>query len=149
MKCITEKMEKSLHRHFHTLCGKLGMGEDDKRNTLASYGCRSCTELTFHELGNLCNNLETLLNPKLKDFDKCRKRLIASIFAWCKVVGRHDANMKMVKVIACRAAQKEAFNEIPLEKLRSLYSAFSKKVDDIKTVDAMTIEEIDYQSFLN
>lgn len=149
MALITDKLEKTLRRKYHALCSKLGLTDEEKRELLHAYGCNSSIELTFYELGDLCNKLEGLIKPKNADFDKWRKRLIASIFAWCKAIGRHDANMRMVKGIACRAAKKETFNEIPLEKLRSLYSAFGKKVHDIKIVDAMTIEEIDYQSFLN
>jgi hypothetical protein len=52
-------------------------------------------------------------------------------------------NGQIIKAIACRASGREGFNEIPLEQLRSLYYAFSKKQKDLAVVEDMTLVELD------
>jgi hypothetical protein len=87
-------------------------------------------------------------NPKLKELDTYRKRLMASIGGWLKAMGI-ESNDKKIKAVACRAAQRDGFNDIPVEQLRSLYAAFNKKQKDLKNVEALTAEKIDYLSFCN
>ena len=47
------------------------------------------------------------------------------------IVAPYDANIDKIKATACRAAQTEYFNKIPLDKLRSLYNAFKYRAKDL------------------
>lgn len=145
---IVDKQQRLLLKKFHTLCGKAGLSVDEKRAMVESYGHISSKELTITELANLCNNLEAMMRPDLVELDKYRKRLIASIFAWREAMS-DKATMAEVKAIACRAAQANRFNAIPLERLRSLYNAFNKKTKDLAMVDDLTAEELNYKAFVN
>jgi hypothetical protein len=149
MKTTTEKMEKALLRKFHTLCGKLDIGEEGKRAMVYSCGVESSRDLTAPDLMALCDRLEKTLNPGSAEMDKWRKRLIAAIGSWLKYMGRGGNNIRVIKAIACRASGKERFNDIPLERLRSLYSAFLNKGRDLQTVEQMTIDELDALAQLN
>ena len=149
MKTTTERIEKALRRKFHALCAQLDIHEESKREILEAYGCESTLDLTLDELGDVCNKLESKLNPRVEEYDRYRKRVIAAIFAWCKAIGRNDADMSMVKSIACRAAGKKTFNDIPLERLRSLYNAFKNKSKDVAFVHELTMEEISHATLLN
>ena len=61
-----------------------------------------------------------------------------------------QSNINEVKAIACRAAQVDRFNAIPLERLRSLYNAFVQISQRILTfVDQLTSEEIAYKQSVN
>lgn len=145
----TKQTKSHLIRKYHTLAGKIGMSDDDKRTMLhQAYGVTSSTELRMAELQQVCLSLEYIVNPKLENMDKARKRLIASIFAWRKALNM-PTNMVEVKAIACRAAKKDYFNQISLEALRSLYYAFLKKTKDLQFVDDMTSETLEYLTTYN
>lgn len=140
----TKQTKPQLIRKYHTLAGKIGMSDDDKRAMLhQAYGVTSSTELRMAELQQVCVSLEHIANPKLEKMDKARKRLIAAIFAWRKAL-HMPTNIAEVKAIACRAAKKDYFNQIPLEALRSLYYAFLKKTKDLQFVEHMTSETLEH-----
>lgn len=143
-----EKSRKTFLRKFHTICSKMDIEETAKRDMIASYGVSSSRDLTAHQLLDLINKLEGIQRPSLVDADKYRKRLVAAIFAWRKATG-NDTNMNEVKAIACRAAGTDRFNAIPLERLRSLYNAFTNKSKDLQFVDQVTAEEIAYKQSVN
>lgn len=143
-----EKTRKTMLRKFHTICSKMDLDESAKRAMIESYGVTSSRELDAHQLMDLCNKLEGIQRPQLIDADKYRKRLIAAIFAWRKAMG-DPSNMNEVKAIACRAAQVNRFNAIPLERLRSLYNAFTNKSKDMSFVEQLTAEEISYKQSMN
>lgn len=148
MKTFSEKLQKPLLRKFHTLCGNLGMSKEDKREMIEPYGVESSADLSVKDLIDLCTKLENISNPKLVELDKCRKRLIAAVGGWLKALGKQN-DIKMIKAVACRAAEREAFNDIPLERLRSLYAAFTDKQKDLQTVRDMTIDELDILTYMN
>ena len=127
---------------------KYGITESEKRAMVASYGATSSRELDAHDLLDLCNRIEKANAPKMADFDKWRKRVIAAIFGWKKALGQ-PSNINEVKAIACRAAQADRFNDIPMERLRSLYHAFKNKVKDLQFVNELTVDELDYMTFVN
>lgn len=135
-------------RKFHTICTKMELDEASKRAMIESYGATSSRDLDAHQLLDLCNKLEGIQQPKLVEMDKYRKRLIAAIFAWRKAMG-DPSSMNEVKAIACRAAQANHFNAIPLERLRSLYNAFTNKSKDMDFVEQLTAEEIAYKQSMN
>jgi hypothetical protein len=158
MKTTREKTQNSrrkfLIKKFHTLAGKMRWSDEEYRVFLmGNYGRQSCLDLTDIELQEGCAALERELYPQIKEMDVWRKRLIASIAGWLKEMeiyrdedsdtGRNVPLIVKVKAIACRASQKGKFNDIPLEQLRSLYSAFTKKQKDLKMASEMTSEMIE------
>jgi len=133
-----EKETKGLIKKFHTICGRLGMTEEERRAMLsANYGVASSLDMTASQLMELCNALDGRLRPAAGDTDRWRKRLIAAIFGYFKAMGR-QTDMSEVKRVACRAAEASDFNRIQLERLRSLYYAFRNRKKDMEAVAAIT-----------
>ena len=145
---LLEKQQKYLLKKFHMLLAKAGIGEEGKRELLAAYGVASSRELDARELLDLCDRIDRMTRPDAAELDAARKRLIAAIFAWRRAMGK-TAEMNEVKAIACRAAQADRFNAIPLERLRSLYYAFGKKTKDLAFVEKLTADELDYSTWVN
>lgn len=144
-----DQQQRLLLKKFHTLCGKAGVNDDEKRAMVESFGHDSSRELSVSELVTLCNNLDLSMRPDLVQLDKYRKRLIRSIFAWREALGE-KATMNYVKAIACQAAETEkGFNSIPLERLRSLYNAFNKKTKDLAMVEQLTADDLNYKAWVN
>lgn len=83
----------------------------------------SARDLTPTEINSLSEALKNTAKPSQKDLDKKRKRLIAAIFGVFKIFHKQPT-MEYVKGMACRAARKDSFNDIPPAKLVSLYNAF-------------------------
>lgn len=83
----------------------------------------SARELTPTEINRLSEALKSTAKPNQKDLDKKRKRLLAAIFGVFKMFNQKPT-MEYVKGMACRAARKDSFNDIPPAKLVSLYNAF-------------------------
>ncbi len=148
MQTLMDRQQKLLLKKFHTLCGKAGIGEENKRAIIGSYGHVSSRDMSARELLDACEKIDISMRPDAAELDKWRKRLIAAIFGWRKALGK-PSNMNEVKAIACRAAQAESFNAIPLERLRSLYYAFTKKQKDLEMVGELTAEELNYSAWVN
>lgn len=149
MTTLIDKHQRLLLKKFHTLCGKAGISQDEKRAMVRSYGHESSKDLTAHELIDVCDKLDRMMRPDLVEMDKYRKRLIASIFAWREAMG-DKPTMPYVKAIACQAAETEkGFNSIPLGKLQSLYNAFNKKTRDLSMVEKLTADELEYKTWVN
>lgn len=140
MNTTAEKTKNALIKKFHTLIRKEGISPENKELILEQYGVQSTKDLRINELIEVCDYIG---NGQKAVEDKWRKSLIAAIFGWLKKMNRTDANMDMVKAIACRAAGAAKLNDIPLERLRSLYYAFSKKSKDLDMVAEITAAEID------
>ena len=143
-----DKQKNALLKKFHTLLGRTGAGNDAKEAILCSYRVESSRDLSVAQLIEACNALDMQLNPALAKLDKLRKRLMASIGAWLQSMNLEQSAAK-IKAIACRAARREQFNDIPAEQLRSLYSAFNKKKKDLQVAEEMTTENIQYLSQWN
>lgn len=148
MKATTDKLRSVLIRRYHTLCSRLGLNADEKHDMLASYEVESSLELSTRQLEDVCSKLDAMLHPELGQLDKWRKRLMASIGGWLKLVGQ-DANAQRIKAIACRASQHENFNDIPVDRLRNLYYSFVNKQKDFNQVQRITNEELEILSFMN
>jgi hypothetical protein len=72
--------------------------------------------------------------------DKARKRLIACIGGYLTAMGSKN-EIGLIKATACRAsAYYTRFNDIPLDRLNSLYNAFLKRQRDIKAAQAIAHE---------
>lgn len=65
-----------------------------------------------------------LLQQKADELDKARKKLIAVLFDFLK---NEKPSIEYVKAVACKAANVENFNAIPLDKLGYLYRVFGTK----------------------
>ncbi|HBX44452.1 MAG TPA: hypothetical protein DEG28_00965 [Porphyromonadaceae bacterium] len=148
MNGLMEKQQKVLLKKFHTLLGKAGIGEEGKRELLATYGVFSSRDLSARDLLDLCDRIDRMMRPDAAELDKWRKRVIAAIFGWRKAMG-DTSSMAEVKAIACRAAEAKYYNAIPLDRLRSLYYAFSKKTKDLEFVEKLTIDELDIKTWVN
>ena len=74
--------------------------------------------------------------PRLAALDKARKRLIACIGGYLTAMKREN-NIALIKSLACRAAEYERFNDIPLDRLASLYNAFLKRQKDIRAAEVI------------
>jgi|BioPla2DNA2_1021312.scaffolds.fasta_scaffold17681_5 hypothetical protein len=130
MATFTEKQRNGLIKKFHVLLGKNGMGNDEKDALLAGYGVESTKDLNVAELVEICEILDRKANPTFYVEDIWRKRVIASIGGYLRAMEKEE-NIEMIKAIACRAAQKERFNDISLERLKSIYNAFKNRKKDI------------------
>lgn len=148
MKTTTERHTGLLLKKFHTLCTKAGLTADEKYLMVAAFGHESSRELTHSELLRACDMLDAKLNPQLAGIDAWRKRVIASIGGWLKVMSV-ESNIDKIKAIACRASAYNSFNEIPQERLNNLYYAFLKKQKDFKRVDSIVKEQIENLTYQN
>jgi hypothetical protein len=149
MQTLVQTEHKRLVKKFHILLGKAGLGADEKVDLLMSnYGVVSSLDLSVAQLIEICELLDLRTNPKAAEMDKYRKRLIASIGGWLRAIRRTE-NIQIIKGIACRASGRDSFNEIPLEQLRSLYNAFNKKRKDLKMVEELTAESIEFLTINN
>jgi len=148
MKTFAEKQHTGLVRKFHTLLGKYRIDNDTKLSILLQYNVTGSTYLSAGQLIEVCGRLEQANNPALREQDVWRKRLMGAIGGWLRSMNRFD-DAHIIKGIACRAAKREYFNDIPVEQLRSLYSAFKKKQTDLQTVEEFTMGELNKQILMN
>ena len=145
---LMDQEQKRLLKKFHTLLAKAGVDAAGKEAILSGYGVESSKELTAYELLEVCNKLDKMINPKVAELDRWRKRVIASIFGYFNALGI-QSDMNRAKGTAARAASVETFNDIPLEQLRAVYSAFTKKAKTVEQVDVVTEEYIKDIKLLN
>ncbi|NCB82967.1 MAG: hypothetical protein EOM44_00485 [Bacteroidia bacterium] len=145
---LMDQEQKRLLKKFHTLLAKAGVDAAGKEAILSGYGVESSKELTTYELLEVCNKLDKMINPKVAELDQWRKRVIASIFNYFGALGIRS-DMNRVKGTAARAASVETFNDIPLEQLRAVYSAFTKKAKTVEQVNVVTEEYIKDIKLLN
>ena len=137
MATITQQNQKWLLKKYHSLCYKLGMTADDKLALLSGYGVESSVDLTNEELTNICDHLNSILNPEDAKRDRMRKRVIAAIGGWLRLIGKGNDGVEYIKGVACRAAKVENFNHITLERLTTIYNMFLKRQKDAKSINAV------------
>jgi len=132
-----DKIHNGLLRKYHTLCSQLGLSEDAKQAIKESYKVESSADFDTHDLIDICASLSKQLEGgKSNELSKQRKRVIAAIGGYLRAAG-HENNIDIIKAIACRATGIQNFNQIPLERLRNLYAAFTKKAKDFASVDSI------------
>jgi len=148
MKTTTDKQHAYLVKRYHTLATRLGLTAYEKRAIMESFGVDSSLDLSVQELSGLCSKLDADLNPQVPTLDKLRKQVMGSIGGWLKTISQ-ESNAQKIKAIACRATGHDRFNDIPAERLRNVYYAFSNKQKDFKSVGRLTDEEIKVLSYLN
>ena len=148
MKTTTDRQQGLLLKKFHTLSTKAGLTNDEKHLMVASFGHESSREMNVQELLRACDLLDAKLNPQLAEIDLWRKRVMAAIGGWLRVMSV-ESNAAKIKAIACRAASYDSFNDIPRERLNNLYYAFLKKQKDFKRVNSIVKEQIDELIYQN
>lgn len=144
MATITQQNQKWLLKKYHSLCYKLGMTADDKLALLSGYGVESSVDLTNEELTEICDHLNSILNPEDAKRDRMRKRVIAAIGGWLRLIGKGNEGVEYIKGVACRAAKVENFNHITLERLTTIYNMFLKRQKDAKSINAVA-GEVEYE----
>jgi hypothetical protein len=138
MVTFMDKESRRLIKRLHTLYGKTGMSPEDRKSFLSAWGVEHTNELTATQMMEACQKLDMLLNPALQEQDRWRKRVMASVGGWLRSTGQQE-NGKYIKAIACRAAGKTDFNQIPVAMLRNLYYEFKDKQkarERVNTIDA-------------
>ena len=135
MATITAQNHKWLLRKFHSLCYRLNLSADDKLAMLSAYDVESSVDLSNAELTELCDRLNEILNPEDAKLDKMRKRVLAAIGGWLRMIGKGDEGMNYIKGVACQAVKVDNFNKISLERLTTIYNMFLKKKRDAKSVN--------------
>lgn len=144
---------------YHTLCGKLGLTDEQKRQRLSdNYGVLSSKDLYFEELQHICNALEDELTGHNKKMLTARNRVFGAVGGWLEIVwGKVDKNDKQkyneriekIKAIACRQTGHKDFNKIPIERLGNISFLFSKKQKDFKQGELMIEDELRSLASLN
>lgn len=145
MATVTAQQQKWLLKKFHTLCARLNMDADMKLALISGYGVESSKDLTNAELLELCDRLNEILNPEDAKTDKMRKRVIAAIGGWLRMIGKGDEGINYIKGVACQAAKTDNFNKISLERLTTIYNMFLRKQKDAKSVNEVA-EKIAYEA---
>ena len=145
---LMERQRKALLKKFHTLLGLAGIGEAGKREILASYGVVSSRDLDARELLDVCDKLDMMINPEKEEIDKWRKRVLAVMLEWRRLVGQ-DEDMSYVKAIASRAAGADHFNALSKQKLINLYNNFKEKNKQLKYINKLTRDELDIAGWVN
>lgn len=135
MASITQQNQKWLLKKFHTLCSRLRMDAEMKLALLSDYGVESSKDLTNMELTELCDRLNNILNPEDAKRDRMRKRVIAAIGGWLRLIGKGEEGIDYIKGVACRAAKVNNFNHISLDRLTTIYSMFLKRQKDARAVN--------------
>ena len=145
MATVTAQQQKWLLKKFHTLCARLNMDADMKLALISGYGVESSKDLTNAELLELCDHLNEILNPEDAKTDKMRKRVIAAIGGWLRMIGKGDEGINYIKGVACQAEKNDNFNKISLERLTTIYNMFLRKQKDAKSVNEVA-EKIAYEA---
>lgn len=106
MKTTIDRQKAGLIKKYHTLCGKLGMTDEEKRDILENnYGVKSSKDLYVEELQHLCKALEESINKPSDEttrMDKQRKKIFFLIRQICKHTKR-EYDKKKAYTMACRA----------------------------------------------
>ena len=138
MKTIEEKETSRLIKKYHVMANQTGMDTEERKAFLKEFtGKQSSKDCTYRELMEVCAMLERMLNPKVKQADYWRKRVLSACGRDVKALGNaNHNNANYVKAIICRSAKVkvEDFNRIPVNKLQALYNSFNYMARTMKKV---------------
>jgi hypothetical protein len=148
MATTTDRLQPTLLKKFHAKCAKAGISIEEKSTIIGAFGHDSSRDMSVQDLLKACDLLDAKINPQLAEIDLWRKRVMASIGGWLKVMSV-TTNADKIKAIACRASAFENFNDIPRERLNNLYYAFLKKQKDFKRVEGIAKSELETLTYLN
>lgn len=124
MATITQQNQKWLLKKFHTLCARLNMDAEMKLALLSGYGVESSKDLSNVDLMKICDELNDILSPQDAKRDRMRKRVIAAIGGWLRLIGKGNEGVDYIKGVACRAAKIGNFNQISLDRLTTSTTCF-------------------------
>jgi hypothetical protein len=144
MVTFMEKESRRLIKRLHTLYGKTGLSEEDKKSFLQGWGVEHTNELNTTQMMEACQKPEMLQKPALRAQETWRRRVMASIGGWLRATGQQE-NGRYIKAIACQAAGKGDFNQIPVAVLRTLYYEFKNKQkarERVNTIDAAMLVSV-------
>lgn len=138
MKTIEEKETLRLIKKYHVMLGQAGMEKEERKEFLKQMtGKESSKDCTYRELMEVCSVLEQMINPKVKQADYWRKRVLSACGRYIKALNNENHNNpNYVKAVICRSAKVKAedFNRIPVNKLQALYNSFNYMARTMKKV---------------
>lgn len=159
MKTTIDIQKAKLIRKYHTLCTKIGMTEEERREMLSNnYGVESSKDLYVEELQHLCRVLQGEADKKEVKVQEARSRVFGAVGGWLDMMyGPIDRNntaakeqrYEKIKAIACRQTEHKDFNQIPIERLNNVSHLFSKKLKDFTRGSEIANEEITVLTLLN
>lgn len=159
MKTATDRQKAKLIRKYHTLCTKIGMQEEERREMLSNnYGVESSKDLYVEELEHLCNVLQSDANKKEIKMQEARTRVFGAVGGWLDILYgkvskqdtiRYRERIEKIKAIACRQTEYKEFNKIPLERLANISFLFSKKQKDFERGVILLDTELQTLTYLN
>ena len=122
---------KQANRRFYALARQCNMSREDIAATISgNYPPRvSTSELTASELRTLCLALQRrAVSPEEQRKDLWRKRLIAAVRRYLELMG-YQTDIAYIRSVIERDGT--ALNDLTLDRLRSLYNAFTKRSKDL------------------
>ncbi|MDR2814653.1 MAG: hypothetical protein LBB79_08400 [Prevotellaceae bacterium] len=130
-----ERVRTMNYRKFYALLGRLPGAEKGELALQFTAGrTDSLAAMRPEEYFSMLGAMEATVRgegDRYAAMDKLRKRLIACIGGYLTAMGR-NGNIELIKALACRASGHGKFNDIPPDRLKSLYNAFLKRQKDIK-----------------
>ncbi len=136
------KTKNQYIKEWHILINQCGITEAGKEAILESYGVTSSKELNVAQLSELCEKLheelqkagkETYKPSKKTPLEAARSQVKVAVGKYLAIKGEIPENNWGLKEwnkiigVACRAAQENTFNSIPLSKLRGIVFEFNKQ----------------------
>lgn len=141
MQTFLDKQKNTLLRKYHALLRMRGVNDEEKQALLASYGVSSGRDLNVYELTELCQRID-MQSAVVREADRWRKRVIAIVSQYLQLM-HYGHTIDEVKAVACRAAGGIDFNQIPTDRLRSIYNAFRHRVNDLQFAKNLQIVNLD------
>ena len=141
MQTFLDKQKNMLLRKYHALLRMRGVNDEEKQALLASYGVSSGRDLNVYELTELCQRID-MQSAVVREADRWRKRVIAIVSQYLQLM-HYGHTIDEVKAVACRAAGGIDFNQIPTDRLRSIYNAFRHRVNDLQFAKNLQIVNLD------
>ncbi|MBS2100680.1 hypothetical protein [Carboxylicivirga linearis] len=145
---------KNVHAQFYNLLNKMGIPQSDRRDFLMDYTnglTDSLSELYSKDplmYFKMINDMAETVKKRTTDVDKWRKRVMASVGGYLKLMGR-ESNANLIKKIACRATGYDNFNAIPPSRLMNVYNTFLNKQQDFKQLTKEMQYELASKTLLN
>lgn len=122
---------KQANRRFYALARQCNMSREDIAATISgNYPPRvSTSELTAAELHSLCLAMQRrAVSPEEQRKDLWRKRLIAAVRHYLELMD-YPTDIAYIRSVIERDGT--ALNDLSLDRLRSLYNAFTKRSKDL------------------
>lgn len=140
------KTQNQYIKELHILFNQCNISQADKEAIYGSYGVTTAKDMNVVQLSEICDKLHALLQkdgkePKprtrktpLEQARTCCKTAIGKLLAAQGKIaptGWRFAEWNLITGTACRAAGVEAFNLIPLSKLRGITYEFNRQAQAI------------------